>query len=204
LKTVFVDMDDVLCDFAGGVCKLLGMPRKELEARRTPGEWNIEHLFGLSQQEFWAIIRKEGGVKFWMDLEPTPHYIELLRAVNSRFKQWFILTSPDRDPRCYAGKIAWAQHHLGTLYSKVIPTPHKWVVSQKDRLLIDDREQNLIEFEVCLKTGVSRGGCGLMFPHNGNRLHSLKHDPLSYIEENLDAFNLQKRKRRIPKIGELI
>lgn len=201
-KVALIDMDDVLCDFQTMACKACGFSRKELEARRVPGTWDITKPLGLSNKEFWKFIRSH-GVSFWADLHPTPWYKEILRYVNDRFEHWYIVTSPDADPRCYAGKIVWAQKHLGTYYQKVIPTSHKWLLSAKERVLIDDKFQNLIEFEFDHERK-PRGGMGILFPHEGNPLYDRAKDPLDYVKVQIDAFLLQKRKRRVQSLDSLL
>jgi hypothetical protein len=156
----------------------------------------------LCYPEFWHPIRKEGE-KFWANLKPLPWCAQLLKIVQDTGLEFYILTGPDTHPSSYSGKMIWANKWLGAeLSKKVIPTSHKWLLSSPGRLLIDDREENLLKFEFD-EDGKERGGHGLLFPSKGNSLHAMSETPLDYIKAQLNEFQLQKRKRRISPLNEV-
>ena len=203
-KTVLLDMDDVLFDFQTAAARVCGFTRQEVEARRTPGVWNITKAMGVTNEEMWTLIRKE-GMKFWNELAMFHWTVPLLNYVEDNFMEWYILTDPDADPRCYAGKVHCLQKTFGTFWDRVIPFRYKHVLSKKDFVLVDDKFDNLMNFEFDpLNEFKPRGGCGILFPHNGNQLHRLADDPLPYVLEKLNAFGLQKRARRIPELSEIV
>lgn len=201
-KIILLDVDEVICDFIGGACFEHRFTRKELEARRIPGKWSIQKPLGLMNSEFWHPIRQKGE-KFWENLRPLPWAAELLKMINETGLDYYLVTGPDDHHTSYSGKILWAKRWLGAeLSKKIIPTQHKWLLSGPNRLLIDDKEKNLIKFEFD-DDGNPRGGFGLLFPSRGNSLHAMADNPLEYIRIQLNEFQLQKRKRRISPLNEV-
>jgi 5'(3')-deoxyribonucleotidase len=185
---IFVDMDDVLCDFVKGVGKLWGFNDAEIERLRHRHHWDMRtvmaQLLGesepISLERFWKPIN--GNPNFWKDLEPFPWTYPLVNQIlTSKYRyHWSILTSPSQCETSYVGKHRWITQHFGsTLCGKFIPTNRKYLLAQKGTILIDDHEKNIEAFE-------KAGGQGILFPglHNKNRRQYS--DPLTFVLQQLE------------------
>ena len=109
---VYVDMDDVLCDWMGAYD----------EAReRVPGQ-----KYPQAQMDFF---RK---------LKPLPHAIEGINIMKWRGHDVWILTKPSyMNPLCYTEKRLWVEDHLGLEWcDRLILCPDKSLL--KGDVLIDD------------------------------------------------------------------
>jgi 5'-nucleotidase len=113
-KIVYVDMDDVLCDFTGA-------SKKALEV--TPG-----------------IQYPQSQLDFFRNLTPLPGAIESFKKLFSRFDV-YILTAPSViNPLSYMEKRIWVEEHLGLDVAKrLIISPNKGLL--KGDYLIDDRAE---------------------------------------------------------------
>ncbi|MGR5347397.1 5' nucleotidase, NT5C type [Vibrio mediterranei] len=112
LKIVYVDLDDTLCDYAGGI----EMARKSSAA---------------------AYPQSEPG--FFKSLVPLPGAIETMkRLLESEEYEPFILTAPSTlNPLCYTEKRLWVETHLGMEFvERLIISPRKDLL--KGQYLIDD------------------------------------------------------------------
>ncbi len=111
---VYIDMDDVLCDF-------LGEYNKDIKL-------NPDIKFPQSQYGFFT------------KLSPLPGAIEGVNALlNSDEYSPYILTSPSvRNPLCYTEKRIWIEKHLGfEMVNRLIISPNKSLL--KGDYLIDDQ-----------------------------------------------------------------
>ena len=179
-RIIFLDMDEVLVDFIGGACQIHGITKEEMYLKQPLGEWDITKALRLSQDAFWNPIN-QAGVDFWLNLQPTPWCDELRNLVfdlEYRVVALHILSSPSFCPTCYDGKTRWLKQKFGYRFTNFVITPHKWLFAGPGRILIDDRAKNCGEFD-------RAGGKSILFPHRGNYLHHLAHDPVSYVKEEL-------------------
>jgi 5'(3')-deoxyribonucleotidase len=205
---ILLDLDEVLVDFVGGACRALNVNQEEIERLTTNSEWGslilaISDLkgFRLTEEFFWAVIHEEGEA-FWAELQPLPWASYVLNLVKCLTDDWHIISSPSRDPVSYGGKVKWLKNYFGKDFDRFALTPHKSIFAQEDVLLIDDREQNIIDFLVA-------GGDGIVFPRYHNSLHVLKDDPVGHLRRMLlpintgadDALILQERERCLQGIS---
>ncbi|WP_444931634.1 5' nucleotidase, NT5C type [Microbulbifer sp. SSSA002] len=107
---VYIDMDDVLCDFSGA-------SKRELER-------NPSIKFPQSQYGFFA------------NLSPLIGAVNALLA--SEQYEPYILTAPSvKNPLCYTEKRVWVGNHLGMeMVNRLIISPNKSLL--KGEFLIDD------------------------------------------------------------------
>lgn len=175
---ILVDLDDVIADFTGAACRLHGWDRKEIDEKRR-GRWNLAELQGIELHEFWKPITYEGE-SFWIGLQSLPWAEELLALVENTTSDWHIITAPSRCPTSHGGKVKWMKRYFGKTFDRFAITPHKEIFAQPHVLLIDDREENIANFE-------SAGGLGITFPTAGNSQYQLAANPMSRIEEQLIA-----------------
>lgn len=113
---VYIDMDDVLCDFIGAFN----------EARE--------------KQPWIKYPQSQKG--FFRDLKPLPHAVESMMQIKeyneTGVNDAYILTAPSvKNPYCYIEKRLWVKFHLGDHWvERLIICPNKGLL--KGHILIDD------------------------------------------------------------------
>ena len=168
---ILLDMDEVLVDFMGGALRAHGISREEYLQLATPGEWGMVEQLGMTGNEFWAPIVRQGE-EFWVELELHPWAQRLLDLVNELSGDWVIVTSPGSHPASYSGKMRFLYRRLGNWCIEVVMTDHKELLARnRQTILIDDREETVSAFSAA-------GGTGVLFPafHNscGKEISTLK------------------------------
>jgi 5'-nucleotidase len=112
---LYVDMDDVLCDYKGG------------------------HAAASAENPYQKY--PQAHMDFYRKLKPLDGAIEGLLVLNAsdKFDIW-ILTRPSfKNPLCYTEKRLWVEDHLGIEWcEKLILSPDKGLL--KGQYLIDDME----------------------------------------------------------------
>lgn len=114
MKIIYVDMDDTLCDFQGGISKALA------KAPEMP----------FPQAEY----------RFFANLQPIEGAIEVFMAmIRSAFYDPYILSAPSlRNPFSYAEKREWVETHMGSdICNRLILCAHKGLL--RGDILIDDK-----------------------------------------------------------------
>lgn len=112
---IFIDMDDVLCDFSG------------------------EHQRALKKTPSIAIPQSQYG--FYQKLPPLEGAVETVQALyNSHEYTPYILTAPStRNPFSYTEKRVWVEENLGySFVERLIICSHKGLL--KGDILIDDND----------------------------------------------------------------
>lgn len=120
-KRVYVDMDGVLCDYAGAY-------KRDIESNPTQ-------------------IYPQSQFGFFLNLEPLENAIETFKMLEKHFDMW-ILTRPSvYNVMCYTEKAMWVKNHLGfDIQCKTIIACDKSLL--KGDFLIDDTTQfGQTEFE---------------------------------------------------------
>ena len=110
---IYIDMDDVLCDFTG--------------AHKAARSQNQNMIYPQSQYGFFT------------NLAPLPNSIESVKAlIASENYDPYILTAPSiKNPLCYTEKRIWIEKHFGIDFvNKLIISPNKSLL--KGDYLIDD------------------------------------------------------------------
>lgn len=172
--TIYLDMDEVAADFTGGVCRLFGISRAQLEANRNPGEWYIPPAISLAtgcnvDYECVGAEIAKWGSKFWSNLSMLPMATEIFNTVEKIDPEWCFLSTPwyhhgNHIPST-AGKIEWLHQHFGEDFDRYILTGKKKRCAHVGAILIDDRERNCLDF-----TAGREGVYSILFPHQGNYL----------------------------------
>lgn len=174
--TSYVDMDEVLCDFIGGVCKLTHTTREELESIRTPGDRGIDdYINELTGEDMWTSIGNKGE-SFWSELEPLPWFNDVKRMLTNNW-EWTIVTTPKYSlPESLSGKMKWIHRHVGNYYDPIF-SKDKSKLSRPGCFLLDDKPSNCENF-----AHPELGGKSVLFPNHGNKKHWLADNPLECKE----------------------
>lgn len=110
---VYIDMDDVLCDFTGAY---------KLSRLQTPG-----------------VVFPQSQYGFFTNLVALPNAIESVKTlIRSESYDPYILTAPSvKNPLCYTEKRVWIEQKFGIEFvKKLIISPNKSLL--KGDFLIDD------------------------------------------------------------------
>ena len=113
MKTVLIDMDNVLFHFDGEFMRMLKEKHPEIEPipYEQSIEYDLEKLYPESQREAIRSIWDEEG--FFRNLPLMPGALEALAEI-SRKNKVFICSSPADTPYCKSEKFASIEEKLGT------------------------------------------------------------------------------------------
>lgn len=170
---IFLDLDGVLADFVTAACNIHRRPfYKALE-------WDFFKEWGYNDDQFWDPINNLGKNFYQFHVHPYPWAYALWNEVRATGEEVVILTNSSDNGPGMVGKMAWIQNHLaGIKGNEVIFCAKKHLLARPDRLLIDDNEKNIMDFEAA-------GGRGILFPRPWNSNHELADDPLSFLKSKL-------------------
>ncbi len=116
-KILYIDMDNVLVDFASG----------------------IERIDEDKRQNFQGNLDDVPGIFALMD--PMPGAIEAYKRLAEHFDTYILSTSPWNNPTAWSDKLEWVKKHLGEVaHKRLILTHHKDL--NRGDYLVDDREKN--------------------------------------------------------------
>ncbi len=116
-KILYVDMDNVLVDFASGVASLDATLQRKYEGR-------LDEVPGI-----------------FSDMSPMPHAVECYQELCGRFDTYILSTAPWENPSAWSDKLEWVKHYLGShAYKRLILTHHKNL--NIGDFLVDDRTKN--------------------------------------------------------------
>jgi 5'(3')-deoxyribonucleotidase len=111
MKIVYIDMDDVLCDYTG--------------AHKTAKEANPE------------IEYPQSVPGFWLDLPPLPGAIETVKELQAKFDVYILSAPSIHNPISYSEKRLWVEKYFGYDFcDRLIISSHKGL--NKGHYLIDD------------------------------------------------------------------
>lgn len=115
-KIIYIDMDDVLCDFIGSYNSKIA---KNPDIKYPQSQFN-----------------------FWRDLKPLSGAIDSVKILNSSDQfSVYILTAPSiMNPLCYLEKRLWIEDYFGIeMVNQLIISPNKAL--NKGDYLIDDYDK---------------------------------------------------------------
>lgn len=177
--TVFLDMDGVLVDFVGGICRALGKPYP-YDHPSSFGIWETWKLLGATEAEFWTACHSR---VFWSLLDWMPDGKEMLATITERVdpKQVFLLTSPSLSPGSYAGKAEWVQREMPEFSGRLLMGSAKHLLAGESRIMIDDANHNVDGFR-------ASGGEAILVPRPWNRLWSIRESAVGYCSVELNVW----------------
>ena len=140
--TIYVDLDGVLCDFKGQFIKLTNQDPQKVENE--------------SKTKFWKIV-KNLGVPFWSTMPWVKGSKKMWKFLKDNFKDVQVLSALSKEKESKIGKRKWIERELkNTKYSLVYLSKNKQNYSGKNKILIDDRKDNIEQWKVA-------GGIGVLF-----------------------------------------
>ena len=177
-----LDIDGVLVDFESAALQVHGVndAKKFRTLPRQLGVWDMTVGLDISMDEFWKPI-DEAGAEFWEGLEKYSHFDTVLNFVHNEFTSWYLCSAPSRCPTSYTGKVNWIQKEFGRDFDRFFLTPHKEMLANPGRCLIDDRFINVQNFS-------AHGGHALLFPSLANNLHKFADDPISCLKSQKNDY----------------
>jgi 5'-nucleotidase len=120
MKTLYIDMDNVLVDFPSGIERLRPEARAQYEGDldEAPG------IFAL--------------------MDPIPGAIESFKMLSKHFDTYILSTAPWKNPSAWSDKVIWVQKYLGEHAHKRLILSHHKNLNDGD-FLIDDRLKNGVD-----------------------------------------------------------
>ena len=179
MERVMLDMDGVIADFVGGVCKRFDI----VDPFRNPanhGLWDIlpmdPRLAKLAPGEFWNSL----DYTFWYNLPVTEDASAIIETLLTKYsqEQICILSSPCYTKGCMDGKLQWLRKHFPKFAKQFLFGNSKQFCAAPTNLLVDDRCKNVDDFE-------SFGGNAILYPRLWNRLYSKTQQALDHLKEQL-------------------
>jgi 5'(3')-deoxyribonucleotidase len=193
IKTIYLDMDGVLCDFA--TPSLVAQGFSEADSIQFLGNWNAgmdlaairspekyatsEGMKAYCDDIFWNNIKKL-GINFWHSLRPYPWFNSLIAQVEHLGYEWFILSSPGNHADAAAGKIDWLHAQFGNAFDRFILTHYKETLANEGTLLIDDSEKQCERF-------YAAGGRVILFPAPWNHYGKFATDVVTVTLKGIHA-----------------
>ncbi len=172
-------MDSVLADFFSAA--LYKLNKKYRPDNPIPvseyieyGKFDMAALFGITNTEFWQCV--EGHDQYFWDNLPTYSWSKSLYDFLSRFAPVTIASSPSDGAYCIWGKTKWLKERIDPLITAgdCVFTKKKYLLANKESLLIDDLQKNCDEF-------IAAGGNAVCVPSNWNKKDLCYNDVLEAI-----------------------
>ena len=120
MKTLYIDMDNVLVDFPTGINRLPEDVQDEFEGRldEVPG------IFSL--------------------MDPMPGAISAFEELATLYDTYILSTAPWGNPSAWSDKLLWVKKHLGMpAHKRLILSHHKNL--NDGHFLVDDRLKNGVD-----------------------------------------------------------
>ena len=117
MKTLYIDMDNVLVDFPTGITRI-----SDDLAKRYDGDLDeVPGIFAL--------------------MDPMPGAIDAFEKLSKKYDTYILSTAPWENPSAWSDKLQWVKKHLGSPAYKRLILSHNKHLNAGD-YLIDDRLAN--------------------------------------------------------------
>lgn len=185
VEQCLLDMDGVIADFMGQLCKYHDRPSPYLDPANY-GIWDTETLWGITVDEFWAPI-KEDSWHFWKTIPKTLEADYIVREAEYAFgtENVAILTASSDDEGSVPGKRAWMRKNYPQFEKRMIFGSAKEFLAAPNRTLIDDRDKNVDAFR-------SAGGKAILVPRLWNRQHKYADQAFATVYDQLEKMQEAK------------
>jgi len=186
IKTILLDVDDVLCDCTGACMRHMGLfdwKREDyiIEDRDIYREFANITGIDFSPQRFWEHFKRE----FWAGIEVTPWCYDLIDLCAKYVSpdNIALCTSPTKCGDCLAGKLDWIEENMPSwLHRQYLMTPRKHFCAAPGVVLIDDASENTMAFR-------GSGGYSITFPQKWNHARGRVGAEMEYVKGFLDFYN---------------
>lgn len=160
-KTIFIDMDGVLCNWLKGVCKLFDIDYDQINLyweENFKGVYKTHRVLSeftgddISEGDVRLAVNDEGA-KYWSELEPFDYAKDLLHNCFDITPHSYILTAQMSEiDGCAEGKFKWIYNWfeewgLSDYVRNTVVTKKKFLLSRPNSILIEDNPKNLEEFD---------------------------------------------------------
>ena len=152
--TLYCDMDGVLTDFDK---RFKSLNPEHLTAAQYQAKNGIE--------KFWDVIDVDNKIKFWVGMEWMPDGKVLWDYIKD--KQPTLLSAPSKNPSSRLGKRLWVKNNLPGTPLILASSEKKQNYSGKDKILIDDRPDNVEQWR-------ARGGKGILHVNAQDTINQLQ------------------------------
>lgn len=175
---IVLDLDDVVADFAGTLCRDCGPPHSVEDW--PPGVWALEAVF--KRKGVMDGLTKE----WWASLPPTAEYPALRELLALFFERDLVVvaTSATRSPDAAWGKTVWCNAYLpevSRVHICLSSGASKADLAAPYRILVDDAPHNCKAFE-------EAGGKAFLWPTRHNRRYVYAHAAVPLLEAELRAW----------------
>lgn len=142
---IIVDMDEVLVDLSEGVRQRVN---KDFN-KNFPVDFNKSYWwedYGVERNYFQDLLDEEN---FFYDIIPVEGAVETLTKLHEEGYDIHILTFPQHNRFCFYDKIRWIKKYLPfiNIETNFHTSGNKGMFATKDRILIDDNEKYLFQFQ---------------------------------------------------------
>ena len=151
---IYCDMDGVLTDFEG---RFINLNPEKL----SPNQYITKY----GEEKMWDLIDEENKVKFWVGMPWMPDGKQLWDYIKD--KQPTLLSAPSRKPQSRLGKRLWVKNNLPGTPLILASAEKKQNYSGKDKILIDDRPDNIEQWR-------ARGGKGILHVNAQDTINQLQ------------------------------
>jgi phosphoglycolate phosphatase-like HAD superfamily hydrolase len=164
-NNLLLDMDGVTVDFKEGLFRAHGK-RVDFTRPENKDRWDIWTMLGMDREEcFQPLLR----ASFWAELPKTSDCDDLFAWGRLNFGEdhlAFCTDASNGDGAAVQGKTDWVAKHYPKYRKRIIFTAAKDILATPTNWLMDDRNENIDEFEAA-------GGHGILVPRPWNRMHHL-------------------------------
>lgn len=179
MRACYLDMDGVLADFMHGALRAHDMDTqlyKNNVGYHGCGELSV--LLGMEKRLFYSVM----DYNFWRELRPMEDYTDIAALCEMYFgrENVFICSSPSKNWGCMEAKRDWLARWLPNYRNRFIFTEHKYAVSGKGRVLVDDWDKNCAKWGEC-------GGKAVLVPRLWNSRHAEAGRAASCVRDGIEA-----------------
>lgn len=171
---LLVDLDGLLADFHYGFLRMIR--REDLILDYPKGVHDLPEVLGITDGQFWDLVPREFFLTLKM-MDDAPALLELIRQYDPNFH---ICSSPGTNkPWVVAEKVHWVHKHIDPNFNRFLITKHKPIAANPRNILLDDWDQNCIEFR-------RAGGQAVIVPRPWNTRHGIAHDAVTTVRLQLE------------------